>query len=71
MQMVSQAFNDLRIREMKKLREVGHPREAEKLKKNWRFLMKNRENINHYEYKIWRSFRTPKYPLLTEAMIID
>ena len=68
---MNQAFNDLRISEMKELREVGHSREAEKLKKNWRFLLKNRENINHYEYKTWRSFRTPKYPLLTEAMMID
>jgi len=68
---MNQAFNDLRIREMKELREVGHSREAEKLKKNWRFLLTNRENINHYEYKTWRSFRTPKYPLLTEAMMID
>ena len=68
---MNQAFNDLRIREMKELREVGHSREAEKLKKNWRFLLKNRENINLYEYKTWRSFRTPKYPLLTEAMMID
>ncbi|VTS76038.1 transposase [Enterococcus hirae] len=68
---MNQAFNDLRIREMKVLREVSHSREAEKLKKNWRFLLKNRENINHYEYKTWRSFRAPKYPLLTEAMMID
>ncbi|HGF7600457.1 TPA: ISL3 family transposase [Enterococcus hirae] len=68
---MNQAFNDLRIREMKELREVGHSREADKLKKNWRFLLKNRENINHYEYITWRSFRTPKYPLLTEAMMID
>ncbi|MFS1134170.1 ISL3 family transposase [Enterococcus hirae] len=68
---MNQAFNDLRIREMKELREVGHSHEAEKLKKNWRFLLKNRKNMNHYEYKTWRSFRTPKSPLLTEAMMID
>ncbi len=36
-----------------------------------RFLLKNRENINHYEYKAWRSFRAPKSPLLIEAMMID
>ena len=29
------------------------------------------KHMNHYEYKTWRSFRTPKYPLLTEAMMID
>ncbi len=44
----------------------------QKLKVNWRFLTKNRQNINHSEYKSWRSFRSPKYyPLLTEAMMID
>ncbi|WP_270293531.1 transposase, partial [Enterococcus casseliflavus] len=37
----------------------------------WRFLLKNRANINHYEYKTWKSFRAPKYPFLTEAMMID
>lgn len=68
---MNKAFNDLSIREMKELREFGHSREAEKLKKNWRFLSKNRENINHYEYKAWRSFRIPKHPLLTVAMMID
>ncbi|TNX04215.1 ISL3 family transposase, partial [Enterococcus faecium] len=30
-----------------------------------------RANINHYEYKTWKSFRAPKYPFLTEAMMID
>ena len=68
---MNQAFNDFRIREMKELRERGQHSEAEKLKRNWRFLLKNRENINHYDYKTWRSFRAPKYPLLTEAMMID
>ncbi|MGJ0565980.1 transposase [Enterococcus innesii] len=42
-----------------------------KMKKNWRFLLKNRANINHYEYKTWKSFRAPKYPFLTESMMID
>ncbi len=32
---------------------------------------KNRTNINHYGYKKWKSFRAPKYPFLTEAMMID
>ena len=41
------------------------------MKKNWRFLLKNRANINHYEYKTWKSFRAPKYPFLTESMMID
>lgn len=68
---MNQAFNELRIREMNKLRKAGHKREADKLKTNWRFLLKNRENINHYEYKTWKSFRTPKFPFLTEAMMID
>jgi hypothetical protein len=34
-------------------------------------LLKNRANINHYEYKTWKSFRAPKYPFLTEVMMID
>ncbi|AVJ41309.1 transposase [Enterococcus faecium] len=53
------------------LRKAGQKSQAEKLKKNWRFLLKNRANINHYEYKTWKSFRAPKYPFLTEAMMID
>lgn len=71
MKHMNQAFNELRIREMNKLRKAGRKREADKLKTNWRFLLKNRENINHYEYKTWKSFRTPKFPFLTEAMMID
>ena len=67
---VNQAFNELRIREMNELRKAGQKSHAEKLKKNWRFLLKNRANINHYEYKTWKSFRAPKYPFLTEAMMI-
>ena len=68
---MNQAFNELRIREMNELRKAGQKSQAEKLKKNWRFLLKNRANINHYEYKTWKSFRAPKYPFLTEAMMID
>lgn len=68
---LNQAFNDFRIREVKGLHEAGQHSEAKKMKKNWRFLLKNRENINHYEYKTWRSFCAHKYPLLTEAMMID
>ncbi|TKM04827.1 transposase, partial [Enterococcus faecium] len=45
--------------------------QAEKLKNNSRFILKNRANINHNEYKTWKSFRAPKYPFLTEAMMID
>ncbi|HIF1201441.1 TPA: ISL3-like element ISEfa5 family transposase, partial [Enterococcus faecium] len=45
---MNQAFNELRIREMNELRKVGQKSQAEKLKKNWRFLLKNRANINHY-----------------------
>lgn len=68
---INQAFNDFRVREGKKLHHLGKHTEAEKLKKNWRFLLKNRQKINHSEYKTWRSFRAPKFPLLTEAMMID
>lgn len=34
-------------------------------------MIKNRQNIDISEYKTWRSFRAPKYPYLTEAMVID
>ncbi|XUD01271.1 transposase [Enterococcus sp. AZ188] len=34
-------------------------------------MLKNRANINHYEYKTWKSFQAPKSPFLTEAMMID
>lgn len=68
---LNQAFNDFRVQEMKRLHQLRQRREAEKVKKNWRFLLKNRQKINHYDYKTWHSFRAPKYPLLTEAMMID
>ncbi|HEN1787038.1 TPA: transposase, partial [Enterococcus faecium] len=48
---MNQALNELRIREMNELRKAGQKSQAEKLKKNWRFLLKNRASINHYEYK--------------------
>ena len=34
-------------------------------------MIKNRQNIDISEYKTCRSFRAPKYPYLTEAMVID
>ncbi|BDP93791.1 hypothetical protein EfmGK941_07960 [Enterococcus faecium] len=38
-------------------------------------MLKNRANINHYEYKTWKSFRAPfrafLTAFLTEAMMID
>lgn len=42
---MNQAFNELRIREMNELRKAGQKSQAEKLKKNWRFLLKNRASI--------------------------
>lgn len=68
---MNQAFNELRIHEMNKLRKAGQKSHAEKLKKNWYFLLKNCANINHYEYKIEKSFQVSKYPFLTEAMMVD
>ena len=50
-QHMNEAFNELRIREMNVLRKTRHKSAAEKLKKSWRILLKNRANINHYEYK--------------------
>lgn len=65
------AFQDFRIREMKRLKQENQLEAYRKIKANWRFFTKNRRNINHSEYKTWRSFRSPKYPYLTEAMMID
>lgn len=68
---LNKALQDFRIREMKRL-TGSHQREGyRKLKANWRMLTKNRQIINHTEYKTWRSFRAPKYPYLTEAMVVD
>ncbi len=64
---MNQAFNELRIREMNELRKVGQKSPGKELA----LFAKNRANINHYEYKTWKSFRAPKYPFLTEAMMID
>lgn len=46
---MNQAFNHLRIRKMNELRKAGHKSQAEKLKDNWCFLLKNRAKINHCE----------------------
>lgn len=46
---MNQRFNEVRIREINELRKAGYKSKAEKLEKNWRFLLKNRGNINHYE----------------------
>ncbi|UWS52060.1 hypothetical protein NWT19_08650 [Enterococcus faecium] len=56
---------------MNELRKVGQKSQAEKLKKNWRFLLKNRANINHYEYKTWKSFQLTKHVLPNAKLVID
>lgn len=68
---MNQAFHEFRIKIMKQLTATNHQSEATKLKSHWRYLTKNRQLLNHSEYKSWRSFRAPKYPYLTEAMMID
>lgn len=68
---MNQAFQDFRVRLMKELATFGHKTKAQKLKTNWRYFTKSRQTINHSEYKTWRSFRAPKYPFLTEAMMMD
>lgn len=64
-------FNELRVREMKELIKQNKRSEANKLKSNWKFLLKNQINISVSEFKTWRSFPSPKFPLLTESMMID
>lgn len=68
---MNQSFQDFRVRETKRLMALGDQTMTRKVKSHWRLLTKNRKNINHTEYKTWRSFRTPKYPYLTEAMVLD
>lgn len=68
---LNQAIQDFRIREMNRLKRNQNQEAYRKLKANWRLLTKNRQLINHTEYKTWRSFRAPKHPYLTEAMVID
>lgn len=65
------AFNDLRVREMKTLVANKKNSEANKLKSNWKCLLKNQTTISISEFKTWRSFPSPKHPLLTESMMID
>lgn len=68
---LNKSFQDFRIKEMKRLAITKNKEAYFKLKANWRYLTKNRRLIEHTEYKTWRSFRAPKYPYLTEAMMID
>jgi transposase len=70
-QHLNRAFNTFRIKEVARLRQDNKHNLANKLKSNWRFLLKDRANINHSTYKTWRSFKAPKFPYLTEAMMID
>ncbi|QZN88125.1 ISL3 family transposase [Vagococcus lutrae] len=67
----NKAFQDFRIKEMKRLKQQNNQIGYLKLKANWRRLTKDRMSINHSEYKTWRSFRAPHYPYQTEAMMID
>ena len=67
----NQALQSLRIREMNRLKKEKNNEAYNKLKANWKVITKNRADINHFEYKNWRSFRAPKYPYLTEAMMVD
>ena len=68
---LNQAFNDFRVREMKALIKNHQRSEANKLKVNWKYLLKNQMTVSSSEYKNWRSFPSPKFPPLTESMMID
>ena len=70
---INKAFDDFRILEVKRLVSMGgqSATRGRKIKSNWKRLLKDRQNIDISEYKTWRSFRSPKYPYLTEAMVID
>ncbi|MGH2251813.1 transposase, partial [Enterococcus faecalis] len=64
---LNQAFNDFRVREMKALIKNHQRSEANKLKVNWKYLLKNQMTVSSSEYKNWRSFPSPKFPPLTES----
>lgn len=68
---INQALNDCRVREMKELIKEKKRSQATKLKSNWRYILKKRATLDVTEYKSWRSFRQPKFPLLTEEMMVD
>ena len=70
---LNKAFDDFRVSEVKRLISKGGQSaiQGRKIKSNWKRLLKNRQNIDISEYKTWRSFPSPKYPYLTEAMVID
>lgn len=68
---LNDAFNQFRVREMKRLKAAGFTEEARKLKSHWKRLLKNRQSINVSEYKRWQGFRSHRYPLMTEGILID
>ncbi|MDT2830984.1 transposase [Vagococcus carniphilus] len=68
---INSAFNEFKIREVKKLNQASHQKEAKKIKTNWKLLLKNRKNIDWYVFKSWRSYRASYSPLMTESMVID
>lgn len=68
---INTAFNEFRVKEVKRLMKNRHLIEARKIKANWKLLLKNHQHIDWTSYHSWRSFRAPTYPLLTEGMVID
>lgn len=68
---INSAFNEFRVREMKQLNKNKQTSEAKKIKSHWKLLLKNQMNINGTYFHTWQSFKAPKYPLLTESMVID
>lgn len=68
---LNEAFNSYRVRDMKRMIKNGQKVEASKLKTNWRYFLKNRMSIDISEYKRWRSFKSNRYPWMTEDMMID
>lgn len=65
------AFNEFRVNEGKQLTAEKQKKEAGKIKSNWKLLLKNRKTLDWTNYHKWRSFRAPRYPLLTEGAVID
>lgn len=70
-QHMNQAFNQLRVKEMKQLSKEKKTEEASKLKTHWKKFLKDSQKVKIEGYKRWAGFMAHRYPQMTEAMLID
>lgn len=65
-QLLNRALNQVRIKEMKKIRYL-QPRDYRKLKKQWRLLLKNDWELNYEDYRSHRLYQG----LISEQIMIN